>query len=229
VVASIVEGLAVGCRNSGCVLIGGETAEMPDFYSPGEYDLAGTIVGVVERDAVLTGDDVRPGDLLVGLPSTGLHTNGYSLARKVFLEVLSLGVDDEVEELGCTVGEELLRPHRSYEPVLRGPIDKGWLKALAHITGGGITDNLPRSLPSGCGAVVRLGTWPVPPVFEVIRKAGRIEEPEMLRVFNNGIGMIAVAAPDHVDKLVEHLGDGNCYLIGEVIAAEGEGEVVYAR
>ena len=227
VVAAIVEGLAAACAAGNCALIGGETAEMPDFYSPGEYDLAGTIVGVVEEDGVLTGDNVRPGDMLIGLPSSGLHTNGYSLARKVFFEVLGVGVDDEVPELGCTVGDELLKTHISYEPVLRAPIENGWIKALAHITGGGFTDNLPRSLPRGCGARIKLGSWPVLPVFDFIREAGRIEEAEMLRVFNNGIGMIAVAAPGDAEKLVAHLGEGVCYRIGEVV--EGERKVEYVR
>jgi phosphoribosylformylglycinamidine cyclo-ligase len=230
VVTALVEGLAKGCADNDCALIGGETAEMPDFYSPGEYDLAGTIVGVVEEDAVLTGDDIRPGDLLIGLPSSGLHTNGYSLARKVFFEVLGLEVDDYVDELGRTVGDELLEPHISYGRLLRGPIERGWIKALAHITGGGITDNLPRVLPAGCNAAIRPLTWPVPPVFELIRRAGKVDEQEMLRVFNNGIGMIAVAGPAKADRLVEHLGEDNCYLIGEISAAEGPGrKVIYVR
>jgi phosphoribosylformylglycinamidine cyclo-ligase len=227
-VTALVEGLAMACVANECALIGGETAEMPDFYTPGEYDLAGTIIGVVEEDAVLTGDDVKPGDLLLGLPSSGLHTNGYSLARKVFFDVLGLSVDDYVDEFGRSVGDELLEPHISYGPLLRGPIERGWIKALAHITGGGITDNLPRSLPTGCNAAVRPWTWPVPPVFEMIRKAGNVAEDEMLRVFNNGIGMIAVAAPAKADLIIEHLGADNCYHIGEIIAADGPGRrVVY--
>ena len=227
VVASIVEGLAAACAASNCALIGGETAEMPDFYTPGEYGLAGTIIGIVEEDGVLTGDDVHPGDALIGLPSSGLHTNGYSLARKVFFEVLGLGVDDKVPELGCTVGDELLKSHISYEPVLREPIESGWIKALAHITGGGFTDNLPRALPQGCGARIKLGSWPVLPVFDFIREAGRIEEAEMLRVFNNGIGMIAIASPENADSLCAHLGEGGCHRIGEIV--EGEGKVEYVR
>jgi phosphoribosylformylglycinamidine cyclo-ligase len=228
VVAEIVEGLSTACSDNGCALIGGETAEMPDFYSPGEYDLAGTIVGVVEEDSVLTGETVCPGDVLVGLPSSGLHTNGYSLARKVFFDVLGLGVEDEVRELRCSVGEELLRPHLSYGLMLREPIDNGWIKALAHITGGGITDNLPRSLPEGCDAAIRLDSWPVPPVFKLIKKAGRIEESEMLRVFNNGIGMIAVASAEDASRLGEHLGEGNWFPIGEIVAsAKKRGEVKY--
>lgn len=222
VVTEIVTGLAAACRENGCALIGGETAEMPDFYKPGEYDLAGTIVGIVPKKKVLTGERVKPGDLLLGLPSSGLHTNGYSLARKVFFEVLGRKVDDRVDELGCTVGEELLKPHLSYGPILRKPIDRGWISALAHITGGGITDNLPRVLPEDCAAVVRTGTWPVPPVFEVIRSAGKVDRREMLRVFNMGIGMIAVVGPARAPGLEEHLREhGNgCFHIGEVVKGE---------
>lgn len=227
IVADIVSGLAKACRENSCALVGGEIAEMPDFYRPGEYDLAGTIVGLAAESKILSGETIKPGNLLMGLPSSGLHTNGYSLARKVFFEVLKKDVNDEMEELGCSVGEELLRPHLSYGPVLRKPIDKGWISSLAHITGGGITDNLPRALPEGCGAVVKHGSWPVPPVFEVIQRAGRIEEKEMLRVFNTGVGMIAVVTPEHADTLENHLrehGDG-CFQIGEVV--KGKGEVRY--
>ncbi len=230
VVVSIVEGLSKACAENGCALIGGETAEMPDFYSPDEYDLAGTIVGIVEEDRVLTGETVKPGDLLIGLPSSGLHTNGYSLARKVFFDVLGLGVDDYVTDLGRTVGDELLEPHISYAPRLREPIDRGWVKALAHITGGGITDNLPRVLPGGCNAKIKPWSWPVPPVFKLIRRAGNVTEDEMLRVFNNGIGMIAVANSDVIDKLAAHFGEKGYYLIGEIIEADGaDREVIYAR
>jgi len=227
-VVEIVAGLAAACSENGCALIGGETAEMPDFYRPGEYDLAGTIVGVVERDSVLTGEAVRPGDLLIGLPSTGLHTNGYSLARKVFFEVLGKGVDDHMDELGCSVGEELLRPHRSYGPALRGPIDDGLVAALAHVTGGGITDNLPRVLPNSCRAVIETGSWPVPPVFEVIRRAGRIEDGEMRRVFNMGIGMIAVAGTEQAGELESCLRQAgeDFYRIGEIESVEGGEEGV---
>ncbi len=230
VVVSIVEGLSKACAENGCALIGGETAEMPDFYSPGEYDLAGTIVGIVEEDRVLTGESVKPGDILIGLPSSGLHTNGYSLARKVFFDVLGLGVDDYVTDLGRTVGEELLEPHISYAPLLREPIDRGWVKALAHITGGGITHNLPRVLPGGCSAKITPWSWPVPPVFELIRKAGNVAEEEMLQVFNNGIGMIAVSDPDDTDNLAAHFGDSEYFVIGEIIETGGaEGEVIYVR
>lgn len=230
VAVAIVEGLSKACADNGCALIGGETAEMPDFYSPGEYDLAGTIVGIVEEDRVLTGEAVTAGDLLVGLPSSGLHTNGYSLARKIFFDVLGLGVDDYVTDLGRTVGEELLEPHLSYAPRLREPLERDWIKALAHITGGGITDNLPRVLPGGCNAVIKPWSWPVLPVFEMIRRVGNVTEDEMLRVFNNGIGMIAVADPDAIDKLAAHFGEKGYYLIGEIAEADGaEREVIYAR
>lgn len=226
-VAEIVEGLATACRENDCALIGGETAEMPDFYQPGEYDLAGTIIGLVEKDKILGPEKVKPGDLLVGLPSSGLHTNGYSLVRKIFFEVLNLGVDDKVEELGCTVAEELLRPHRSYWPLLQEAIEKGWINSMAHITGGGMTDNLPRSIPKDCDAVVKAGTWVVPLVFNFIQDAGRVDQEEMRRVFNMGIGMVLVVNPGEAEKLTAYLHEcGEAFsIIGEV--AGGKNGVRY--
>lgn len=229
VIGDIVEGLSKACAENGCALIGGETAEMPDFYSEGEYDMAGTIVGVVEKDNVLTGDNIVPGDILVGLPSTGCHTNGYSLVRKIFFDVLGLGVDDYVDELGCTVGEEMLKVHKSYAPILRDSIDAGYVKSLAHLTGGGFTDNIPRSLPDGCGARIKLGSWPVLPVFDFLQKSGNVDEMEMLHVFNMGIGMIAVVSPDDLPNMEKNLNQKNeeFYIVGEVV--KGEKGVEYVR
>lgn len=229
IVEAIVEGLSAACAESGCALIGGETAEMPDFYRSGEYDLAGTIVGAVEKDRVLTGDTVVPGDQLIGLAGNGLHTNGYSLVRKLFFKKLGLKVSDYIEDLGCTVGEELLRVHRCYYPLLRHPLEKRLIKSLAHITGGGITDNLPRSLHDGCRARISLNSWRVPPVFRFIQKEGNVEEEEMLRVFNMGIGMIAVVGEKDVGELEEILTatDESYFRIGEVVA--GDVGVEYAR
>jgi phosphoribosylformylglycinamidine cyclo-ligase len=194
VAVKIVDGLARGCRENGCALLGGETAEMPGFYADGEYDVAGFIVGIVERARLIDGQRIAIGDALIGLPSTGLHTNGYSLARSIVFERLRLGIDDEVPELGVTVAEALLAPHRSYLRVIAPVLGMGLINGMAHITGGGITDNLPRVLPTGAEAVVRLGAWDVPPIFQWLQRAGAVPEADMLRTFNMGIGMI-VAVP----------------------------------
>jgi phosphoribosylformylglycinamidine cyclo-ligase len=198
IVAEIVGGVARACRAVGCALIGGETAEMPDFYPPNEYDLAGCIVGWVRRRHILDGSRIRPGDVILGLPSLGLHTNGYSLARKVLLEQEGMQLKARVAELGVTLGEELLAPHRCYRRVLQPLLAKGWLNGLVHVTGGGITDNTPRVLPPGCTAEVRLGSWQVLPIFNLIAKRGRVPREEMLRTFNMGIGMLLVVAQRHL-------------------------------
>ena len=202
VVEQIIEGMAGACKHAGCALIGGETAEMPDFYSTGEYDLAGFIIGAVERDRILNGSAVRAGDVLLALPSSGLHTNGYSLARKLVFELAGLKLDTYVAELQNKVGAELLRPHRSYLPALREMLRRGWVSALAHITGGGITGNLPRVLPRNVQARVELGSWPVLPVFRWLAHLGEIDAAEMLRTFNLGVGMILVVPPKHL-RVVE--------------------------
>jgi phosphoribosylformylglycinamidine cyclo-ligase len=224
VVVALVEGVSTACRNAECALLGGETAEMPGFYNDGEYDIAGFIVGVVDRPRLITGSAIRPGDLLVGLPSVGFHTNGYSLARKVFLEISGWSVDTAVPELGCTLGEELLKPHLNYEPVLRGALAQDLVLGLAHITGGGITDNLPRILPEGCGAEVRRGSWPVLPVFDLMASIGGIDPDEMLRATNMGIGMIAVVRPDALDAFATAV-DTPHYVIGHIV--EGFPGVTY--
>jgi phosphoribosylformylglycinamidine cyclo-ligase len=224
VVVSLVEGVTDSCKAAGCALLGGETAEMPGFYNDGEYDIAGFIVGVVDRSRLITGKDIRPGDLLVGLPSVGLHTNGYSLARKLFLEVSGWTVDTEVPKLGITVGDELLKPHLNYEPVLRESLDQGLVLGLAHITGGGITDNLPRILPEGCQARIKLGSWPVLPVFELMAAIGSIPKDEMLRATNMGVGMIAVIRPDSLDAF-KSVVDFDQFVIGQI--EDGESGVTY--
>lgn len=228
VAAEVVSGIARGCRANGCALIGGETAEMPGFYAPGEYDLAGFIVGVVERRRMLTGARIRPGDVLIGLPSTGLHTNGYSLARKLLFEVARHAPDTRLEELESTIADELLKLHRSYLKPLRALHDAEILKGAAHITGGGITDNTPRILPKGLGVRIDLGSWPVLAIFEVLRKIGRIPEQDWRRTFNLGIGMIFVVSPKQLaeaGRILDRLKEP-WYPIGGVIRARGE-RVIY--
>ncbi len=205
IVAEIVGGVARACRAVGCALVGGETAEMPDFYAPNEYDLAGCIVGWVRRHDILDGSRIRPGDAILGLPSLGLHTNGYSLARKVLLEQEAMDLKTRVAELRITLGDELLAPHRCYGHVLQPLLAKGWLNGLVHITGGGITDNTPRILPRGCGAEVRLGSWPVLPIFTLIAERGRVPQEEMLRTFNMGVGMLLVVAQRHLTAVTSAL------------------------
>jgi phosphoribosylformylglycinamidine cyclo-ligase len=198
---ALVEGVARGCRAHGMTLVGGETAQLPDLYEPGHYDLAGTIVGVVaERDA-LHGDRVTVGDVLIGYASSGLHTNGYSLARHILFDDLRLGIDAEVADLAGRVSDVLLTVHRSYWDAVRPALPR--LHALAHITGGGIPGNLVRVLPKGCGATVRTGTWPTPAVFSFLQQKGGVSDDEMYRVFNMGVGMIAVAAPGDADAVRE--------------------------
>lgn len=203
VVQDVVRGVADACRENRCALLGGETAQMPEFYSVGEYDLAGFIVGVVERDRIIDGSAIQAGDALVGLASSGLHTNGFTLARKIVFEVMGLGVDDELPGTGRRVGDELLVIHRSYLDVLRGPLDADCVHGLAHITGGGIPGNLPRVLPDGLGACVDRSSWDVPVVFETLREGGGVERVEMDRAFNMGIGMVVVSDPSQVPAIVD--------------------------
>jgi phosphoribosylformylglycinamidine cyclo-ligase len=222
-VASVIEGLARGCKEAGCALLGGETAEMPGFYSDGEYDVAGFIIGVVDRARVINGSGITPGDVLIGLPSVGLHTNGYSLARKLFFEVAGYGVDNPVRELGCTAAEELLKPHRSYLGALGGLLESGLIKGLAHITGGGLLENIPRILPAGTAVEITAGSWPVLPVFNLLAEIGNVPEKEMYRTFNMGIGMVVVAGADQAGQIRRHLdarGDSH-YNIGRVVEGAG--------
>jgi phosphoribosylformylglycinamidine cyclo-ligase len=222
IAVTIVEGLAAACRQNGCALLGGETAEMPGFYADGEYDVAGFIVGSVERDRLIDGKGIAPGDVLLGLPSSGLHTNGYSLARGIVFERLKLGVHDRVPELGATVAEALLAPHRSYLPVIRPLLASSTIKGMAHITGGGITDNLPRTLPPGTEAVVRLGSWEVPPLFVWLERSGAVPREDMLRTFNMGVGLIVAVAPGDADRVIGELraaGEPHARVIGRIAAA----------
>jgi phosphoribosylformylglycinamidine cyclo-ligase len=225
-VTQIIEGLAAGCRESGCALIGGETAEMPDFYAPGEYDVAGFIVGLVERNNLIDGRQIRPGDMVLGLTSLGLHTNGFSLARKLLLEVAGWTVDSFVDELGCTVGQELLKPHRNYLPLLDGILPNWRIKGLAHLTGGGFLENVPRILPDGCSVEIKEGEWPVLPVFKLLQRLGNLDQTEMYRTFNMGIGMIIITDELDGDSVLDHFDRLNetCYTIGRV--AEGDRKVI---
>jgi phosphoribosylformylglycinamidine cyclo-ligase len=223
VAEQIVSGMAQGCRDNECALLGGETAEMPGFYADGEYDLAGFIVGIVERDRIVDGRALGPGDVLLGLASSGLHTNGYSLARRIMFDQLRLRVDQYVPELAATAGEVLLATHRSYRRVLAAPLEHGWLKGLAHITGGGITDNLPRILPGGVGAVIDTASWEVPAIFRFLQAAGGVPDADMRRTFNMGIGMIAACRAGDAPEVLEQLrrsGD-DARIIGELEAGEG--------
>jgi phosphoribosylformylglycinamidine cyclo-ligase len=223
VAESIVSGMASACRQNSCALLGGETAEMPGMYADGEYDLAGFIVGAVERERLINGRAIAAGDVLVGVPSSGLHTNGYSLARSIVFDRLKLDVDSHVGELGRTVGAALLEPHRSYLQVIQPLLDAGRIKGMAHITGGGITDNLPRILPHGTAAVVDTASWDVPPLFRWLQESGNVPVEDMLRTFNMGIGLIIVTARDHAEPLVSELaarGGRDSRVIGEVVPGE---------
>jgi len=223
VAAEVVSGVARGCRANGCALIGGETAEMPGLYAAGEYDLAGFIVGAVERKRMLTGASIRAGDVLIGLPSTGLHTNGYSLARKLLFEIAGHRPSTAIQALEGTIADELLKLHRSYLKPLRALHDAGFLKGAAHITGGGITDNTPRILPKGLGARIETGSWPVLPVFDLLRGVGDIPDDDWRRTFNLGIGMIFVISPREVSKAAKILDKLRepWFRIGEVIRGKG--------
>ncbi len=199
VVEEIVKGLVSACREAGCPLIGGETAEMPGLYADGDYDLVGFIVGAVDRDRVIDGRSVEEGDVIIGLASSGLHTNGYSLARKIFFEECGYGTDTYVEELGSRVGEALLATHRSYLKPVKHAIESCRVKSLAHITGGGFSGNLPRVFPRDLDAVIRIGSWPVPRIFDFIRDRGGVPRDEMYRTFNMGIGMTMTVSPEDID------------------------------
>jgi phosphoribosylformylglycinamidine cyclo-ligase len=218
----VIAGISEACKHNGCALLGGETAEMPGFYPEGEYDLAGFILGVVDRERIITGKNVEPGDVLIGLPSNGLHTNGYSLARKLLFGVGGYSPDTYVNEMKAKVGNELMRTHRSYWPILRRLIDADCVSAMAHITGGGITENLPRVLPKGTAAVVEMGKWPVLPIFTHLQKLGSIEQSEMMRTFNMGIGMVLVVPSKKFKKvmtLLDRIGEKG-YTIGRIIKGD---------
>ena len=226
-ISEIVDGMVTACRETDVALVGGETAEMPDTYLPGEHDLVGVITGVVDRSKIITGEDIRPGDILLGLPSNGLHTNGYSLARKVFFDIGKHSVDTFLESLGRTVGESLLEPHINYtNHVLCALNTNEPVKGIAHITGGGLTENIPRILPKGCSANIKRGTWPYLPVFDTIEELGNIEIEEMYRAFNMGIGMVFVVDKKSVGTITKSLKNITpVFNIGTI--DEGEGQTNY--
>jgi phosphoribosylformylglycinamidine cyclo-ligase len=214
-IASVIEGIANGCRENGCVLLGGETAEMPGFYAEGEYDVAGFIVGVVDREKVIDGHAITPGDVVLGLPSVGLHTNGYSLARRLFFEDRGYSPNTFLDELGETIGEALLKSHVSYLKALNSLLDSGIIKGLAHITGGGLLENIPRILPGESAVEIKRGSWPVLPIFNLMQQIGNIEESEMFRTFNMGIGMVVICAAADAPQIHEAI--GSAYEIGRVV------------
>jgi phosphoribosylformylglycinamidine cyclo-ligase len=224
IVEALVEGLAAGCRNNECVLLGGETAEMPDFYAPGEYDLAGFIVGMVDENARPGAHRVQPGNVLIGFESAGFHTNGYSLLRRLFFDRLGMSVDDRYPDSDESVADVLLRPHRSYAPTLLPLVADGRVRALAHLTGGGIPENLVRVLPDDVRARVDSASWTVPPEFAAVQRLGRVERNEMFLTFNMGVGMIVVVAADDADALLKQLRGGGeaAWIIGALEAGERE-------
>ncbi len=228
-VPSIIEGVAAGCRENGCALLGGETAEMPGVYKAGDYDLVGFIIGVVERAKIVDGSKVKVGDQLIGLPSAGLHTNGYSLARKVFFEKLGLKPSDPIPGSKETLGDLLLAPHLSYYPTVFPLLDQFSIRAMAHITGGGMQDNIPRVLPPGVSVNIRKGTWPVLPIFQAMQKDGTVEESEMFHICNMGIGFVLIVPPEESKSLQQALSEKGTesYVIGEVI--EGKQEVLFSK
>jgi phosphoribosylformylglycinamidine cyclo-ligase len=229
VAVQVVEGLAAGCRENACALIGGETAEMPGFYADGEYDVAGFIVGSVRRDRLIDGRTIAPGDVLIGIPSSGLHTNGYSLARRIAFDVAGLRVDSRVPEIGGTIGDVLLTPHRSYLPLIRPLLDSRVIKGMAHITGGGITENLPRILPDGTHAGIDRSAWQVPPVFRWLQGTGQVPDSDMWRTFNMGIGLIVAVSEADAVAVVGRLraaGEQHVGVIGTV--RPGSGGVIYS-
>jgi phosphoribosylformylglycinamidine cyclo-ligase len=225
IAVQVVEGLAAACRENGCALLGGETAEMPGFYADGEYDLAGFIVGLVQRDHVIDGRDIAPGDVLIGLPASGLHTNGFSLARRIAFEVASLDPLARVPELAVPIGDALLAPHRSYLPVVRPLLGSACIKGMAHITGGGLTENVPRMLPPGLHAEIRRDGWDVPAIFRWLQQTGGVPDEEMLRTFNMGIGLVIVCAASDAEGVLGSMaasGEAGARPIG-VIRGGGEG------
>jgi phosphoribosylformylglycinamidine cyclo-ligase len=227
-VESLVEGIARGCRTNGCALLGGETAEMPDFYEPGEYDLAGTIIGVVEEAKLLDGSAIRVGDVLIGIASSGLHTNGYSLARRVVFDRMGLTPADAFPGTGQSVADVLLAVHRSYLRALEAPLARGEIHGLAHITGGGLVENLPRVLPEGTAARIERGSWEVPTLFRVLQEQGGIEDAEMFRAFNMGVGMVAVVPAERAERLIAELNAAgeSAWRLGEIVAGGGDVEIV---
>jgi phosphoribosylformylglycinamidine cyclo-ligase len=231
-IEQIVKGIVAGCKESHIPLVGGEIAELPGIYCPGQYDLVGSITGIVEREKIITGKDICPGDVLIGLASNGLHTNGYSLARKVFLELKGYSVDRYIPELGMTLGEELLRPHRNYGPAIIALLDEVEIKGIAHITGGGLIDNLLRIIPQDCEALIIPDSWEIPPIFLLIQDEGKVSLEDMYRTFNMGIGLVLVVSPTAASFIQKRLRDqwslAN-YLIGEIISGEKQVRLWWER
>lgn len=222
-IEAIVKGIADGCEMAGCALVGGETAEMPGMYGAEEYDLAGFAVGAVEKSKIINGSDIKSGDVLIGLSSSGIHSNGYSLVRKVLLEEAGFKLDQYIEELGCTLGEELLRPTKIYVKPLLSALEKFSLKGMAHITGGGFVENIPRMLPEGLGAEVKEGSWDIPPVFRLLESTGGLDREEMYNIFNMGIGMVVAAPAEEAQEIISHLQScgEKAFLIGSVTETAG--------
>jgi phosphoribosylformylglycinamidine cyclo-ligase len=228
-VEEIVKGIAIACKQNNCLLLGGETAEMPNFYKKGEYDLAGFVVGIVDKEKIIDGSNIKAGNIIIGLASTGLHTNGYSLARKILFEKLKLKPQTYISELGRTVAEELLTIHKSYLHSVSGLIKKGLLTGIAHITGGGITDNLIRILPENVRAEIFLDSWEIPSIFRLLIKEAHLEQEESFRTFNMGIGMILVCHPENKEKIISHLKDKKekYWIIGKI--KSGERKIIYIK
>jgi phosphoribosylformylglycinamidine cyclo-ligase len=218
----LLSGFAKACRLAGCALIGGETAQMPGMYRQGEYDLAGCIVGVVDRAKMIDGSRIRPGDVILGLPSNGLHTNGYSLARKILFEKMRLTPASTIEGIKHSLGEELLRVHKNYQPLL-ARVPPGKIHGLAHITGGGLIDNLPRVLPKTCDAVIEAKSWPVPPIFEVLQRKGKVDPAEMYQVFNMGVGMVAIVSAKDAKSMTRQL---KAKQIGRIERGRGKTQLI---
>ena len=231
VLEQVVSGVADGCVQAGAALIGGETAEMPGFYGDGEYDMAGFSVGVVDRKNMITGDDIKEGDVIVGIPSSGIHSNGYSLVRKLFFEKMGLTVDTEVEELGKTLGEALLTPTRIYADACAAVLPNFKVKGIVHVTGGGFYENVPRILPEGIAASFEVGSWEILPIFRYIQKCGNIEDKEMFSTFNMGVGMMMVVAAEDAQAVVESLraAGENASIIGKTVASESDRVIIHGN
>lgn len=221
--ADIIKGIANGCKQAKCALIGGETAEMPGFYGPKEYDMAGFSVGIVDRNKIIDGSRIKAGDIMIGIASTGLHSNGYSLVRKICFELLKLNIDSYVAELGKSIGEELLTPTRIYSKTIGNIIQHFPVHGLAHITGGGILENIVRIVPETCKVIVKKKSWPVPAIFDFLKQAGNISDEEMMKTFNNGIGMVVILPEEHGRKVIEELDTlkEKAFIIGEIVEAKG--------
>jgi phosphoribosylformylglycinamidine cyclo-ligase len=222
-IADIVKGIADGCVQAGCALVGGETAEMPDFYAEGEYDMAGFAVGVVDKQKMIDGSKIREGNVVIGIPSSGIHSNGYSLVRRLFFDKLKMSVEDQIEELGMTLGEALIAPTKIYAKACNAVFDKGEVNGIVHITGGGFYENIPRIIPEGLGVHIRLGSWQIPPIFRYIQEKGNIEQKEMFSTYNMGIGMMIIADSSQKDAILdalETIGEKPA-VIGEIVKRQG--------